>query len=87
MAEFGSTINEEMDIWMRKIRKSILPPDPARVIEFVLRGPATIEHISPLPPLIERIHAEFTAPAVEKLPRLPLTAEPPVFEWLRWVKE
>jgi len=87
MAEFGRTMDEEMRIWMDKLSKSILPPDPARIVKNVLRIPAVVEHIAPVPPLIERIHSEFTEPAIEKLPRLPLTGDAPIQEWEKWIKE
>lgn len=87
MADFGRTINEEMRVWMDKLQKSLLPPDPARIVEAVLEVPATIEHVLPVPPVIERVHSEFTEPMVEKLPRLPLTGDFPIKKWKEWIKE
>jgi len=87
MVEFGRTLQEEINIWKEKIEKSLLPPDPARIVKAALRVPATIEHVSPLPPLIERVHAEFTEKMIEKLPRLPLTGDFPIHEWEKWIKE
>jgi len=87
MPDFGRSVDEEMRIWMDKLNKSLLPPDPARVVKFVLSLPATVEHVSPLPPLIERVHGEFTEKMIEKLPRLPMTGDFPIKEWERWIKE
>lgn len=85
--DFGKTIDEEMKMWMDKLGKSILPPDPLRVVSYVLRIVPTIEHITPLPPLFERIQSEFLEPAIEKLPRLPMTGDAPVQKWEEWIKE
>jgi len=54
----------------KKIERKILPPDPARIIKEILSIPANIEHVTPLPPLIERIHTEVEKLVEEKLPRL-----------------
>jgi len=81
------TLDEEMRIWMEKLTKSVLPPDPLRIVEWILSKPAEVEHIVPLPPLVERIHSEFVEPMIEKLPRLPLTGDAPIEEWLKWKKE
>ena len=82
-----SGMRAEMELWQKKLERGILPPDPARVIKGVLDIPAGVEHITPLPPLIERIHSEFTVPLVEKLPRLPMTSEFPFQKWLEYKKE
>ena len=87
MGDISRTMDEELRIWTEKLTKSVLPPDPARIVKNILRIPAAIEHVSPLPPLIERIHSEFTEPLIEKLPRLPLTGDFPIFEWKKWIKE
>jgi len=88
MPEFGRTLEEELDIWKRKLDHGILPPDPARIIKNILRIPAAIEHaVGILPPLIERVHSEFTEPMIERLPRLPLTCDFPITEWKRWIRE
>jgi len=76
-----------MEEWQRKLERGILPPDPARVIKEILDGPVEIEHVVPVPPLIERIHSEFTVPFIEKLPRLPMTAEFPFKRWLVYKEE
>jgi len=61
----------------KKIEEKILPPDPARLIEFVLSILPSIEHATPLPPLVERVH-RIVRDQVEKLPRLGLMGE---FTW------
>jgi len=53
----------------------------------VLRIPPTVEHVLPVPPVIERVHAEVVKPAIEKAPRLPLTGDFPEFEFLKWIEE
>jgi hypothetical protein len=83
----ASALREIIDKYKEKIESGILPPDPLRVIEFILRGPAAIEHLLPIPPILEYIHSNFTKPIVEALPRLPLTSDYPEFEWLKWLKE
>jgi hypothetical protein len=80
-------IKEVMDIYKSKLEGNILPPDPVRIIEAVLRIPVTIEHLLPIPPILEYVHASFTRPLVESLPRLPMTADFPEFSWLKWIKE
>jgi hypothetical protein len=83
----ASSIREIVDKYKVKIESGILPPDPARIIEFALRIPVTVEHVTPLPPVLEYVHSNFTRPMVEALPRLPLTSDFPEYEWLRWIKE
>jgi len=80
-------ISEIAETYKRKLEAGMLPPDPARVVEYVLRGLPSLEHILPIPPLLEKIHSEVVEPLVEALPRLPLTSEPPKFKWKEWVKE
>ncbi|RLI43486.1 hypothetical protein DRO69_09240 [Candidatus Bathyarchaeota archaeon] len=70
-----------------KIESGILPPDPARIVELILRVPVEVEHLLPIPPVVEYVHSNFTRPLVESLPRLPMTSEPHEFEWLKWIKE
>ena len=82
-----SALKEIIDTYKVKIESGILPPDPARIIEFVLRIPVEVEHLLPIPPVTEYIHTNFTKPMVESLPRLPLTSEPHEFKWLEWIKE
>jgi hypothetical protein len=82
-----SSIREIIDKYKTKIESGILPPDPVRIIEFALRGPITIEHLLPIPPILEYVHTNFTRPMVEALPRLPLTSDFPEYEWLKWIKE
>ena len=81
MASPETTISGIMDTFKRKIEGGVLPPDPARVLKFALDGPVKIEHVLPLPPLIEKVHHELTVPLIEKLPRLPMTAEFPFVKW------
>ena len=72
----------------RKVEASILPPDPARLIAMgIMRIPPYVEHMLPVPPVIETIHSEIVEPIVESLPRLPLTSEPPSITWGVWVRE
>ncbi len=82
-----SGIRDVIDTYKVKLESGILPPDPARVVEIALRIPPTVEHLLPVPPLIEYIHQNVTTPVVESLPRLPMTSEAPVSELLKWVKE
>jgi len=83
----ASSFREIIDRYKEKIEAGILPPDPARIIEFVLRIPVEVEHLLPIPPVLEYVHANFTRPLVEALPRLPMTSEPHEWEWLRWIRE
>lgn len=54
----------------KKIEQKILPPDPARLIMEVLGVIPSVEHATPLPPLIERVHTEVNTFVETKLPRL-----------------
>jgi len=83
----AGAIKEIIDIYKTKLEAGILPPDPARLIEWILRAPVGLEHLLPIPPILEYVHANFTRPLVEALPRLPMTSEPHEFEWLKWIKE
>ncbi|MEM4975869.1 MAG: hypothetical protein QXT64_00920 [Desulfurococcaceae archaeon] len=83
----GTKISELTEAYKRKVESSILPPDPARLVELVLRTLPMIEHMLPVPPILETIHDEVASKLVESLPRLPLTSEPPVIKWKEWVKE
>jgi len=83
----SSSIRDIIDRYKVKLESGILPPDPARIIEFVLRGPIVVEHLLPIPPIIEYVHSNFTHPMIESLPRLPLTSDYPEFEWMKWFKE
>jgi len=82
-----SSVKEIIDTYKTKIEAGIIPPDPARIIEYLLRGPVGIEHLLPIPPVLEYVHAYFTRPMVEALPRLPMTSEPHEYEWMKWIKE
>jgi len=84
---FGGALQEEIDYYKRKIEKSALPPDPLRIVEAVLRGPPAIEHVLPVPPILERVHAEVVKPAIEKAPRLPLTGDFVEPKFLEWIEE
>ena len=75
MAEVESRIREAVSEFESKLREGVLPPDPARVIKQVLEGLPELEHATPLPPLIEKIHRDIGIPLVEKLPRLPMTRD------------
>lgn len=79
-------VSEMIDTYKRKIEAGILPPDPARIVEAILRIPPAIEHTTPLPPILETIHDEVTSKVVESLPRLPMTRAPPVFKWREWIR-
>lgn len=83
----GEKISEITETYKRKVEASIIPPDPLRVVETVMRVPPAIEHMLPIPPLLESIHADVVHPLVESLPRFPLTSEAPEFKWKEWVKE
>jgi len=75
MTEIETSIRDAVSEFERKIREGVLPPDPARIVKEVLEIPAEIEHATPLPPLIEKIHKDIGIPLVEKLPRLPMTRD------------
>ena len=83
----GNALREIMDKYKAKIESGILPPDPARIIEFVLRIAPMLEHLLPIPPILEYVHSNFTQPVVESLPRLPMTSDFPAYEWMKWYKE
>jgi hypothetical protein len=78
---------EIVDKYKSKIEGNVIPPDPLRLVEGILRLPVTVEHVLPIPPVLEYVHSNFTQPLVEALPRLPLTADFPDFKWLEWRKE
>ncbi len=80
-------ITEITETYKRKVEASVIPPDPARIVEYALRIPPTIEHMLPVPPIIESIHDDIVRPLVESLPRFPLTGEPPVAKWKEWIRE
>lgn len=82
-----ASLRDIIEKYKQKIESGILPPDPARLVEFVLRIPVEVEHLLPLPPVLEYIHSNFTHPLVESMPRLPMTSEPHEFKWLEWKKE
>ena len=60
----------------KKLENKILPPDPARIIEGLLSVLPEIEHVTPLPPLLERVHKKVKD-TVEELPRLKQMGEFP----------
>jgi len=70
------------DIMMGKeLTDKILPPDPARILEAILDVPASVEHTTPLPPIIERAHKEVATFIEEKLPRLKQMGEMETRKW------
>ncbi|MCD6418266.1 hypothetical protein J7M00_05735 [bacterium] len=75
MAEIENSIKEATYEFEKKLKEGVLPPDPARIIKEILEIPAEIEHATPLPPLIEKVHKELGEPLIEKLPRLPMTRD------------
>ncbi|MEM1690498.1 MAG: hypothetical protein QXG48_02760 [Thermofilaceae archaeon] len=83
----STKISEITEVYKRKVESNILPPDPARIVEYLMRFAPTIEHMLPVPPIIETVHDEVVSKLVESLPRLPLTSEPPVTKWKEWIKE
>jgi len=83
--EITKPIEELMKLYTEKLSKSILPPDPLRIIKGLLRIPPGIEHILPIPPVLEKVHAEITEPTIEALPRLPLTGDFYVTKFKEWV--
>ena len=81
-------LSKLMELYTRKLKEGgILPPDPLRVAERILRIPVEIEHVLPVPPVLEYIHSRFTEPAVQAAPRLPMTMDFPEFEYLKWIPE
>ena len=78
-------IEELLALYTEKLGKGILPPDPLRILKHLLRIPATVEHILPIPPILEKVHSEITEPVIESLPRLPLTSDFPIHEWKKWL--
>ena len=85
--KISTSITDIVETYKKKIEGGILPPDPARVVCWILSGPAGIEHVVPLPPLIEKIHNEITVPLIESLPRLPMTSDFPFKRWEWWKVE
>jgi hypothetical protein len=83
----ATALRDIIDKYKAKLEGNMLPPDPARIVEFILRIPVVAEHVLPIPPILETIHSSFTRPLVESLPRLPMTADFHEFEWLKWIKE
>lgn len=83
----ATALRDIIDKYKAKLEGNMLPPDPARIVEFILRIPVEAEHVLPIPPILETIHSSFTRPLVESLPRLPMTADFHEFEWLKWIKE
>lgn len=83
----STKLSQLVEKYKSKIEGGILPPDPARMIEFMMRGPPTVEHLLPIPPILETIHEEIVTKIVESLPRLPMTSDHPIIEWLKWIKE
>lgn len=75
MAEIENSLRDVLSEYEEKLREGVLPPDPARVIANILEDIPELEHATPLPPLIEKIHKEIILPLIEKLPRLPLTRD------------
>jgi len=86
-APSAAAINEIMDIYRRKIEGGLLPPDPARIVERILRIPVEIEHAVPVPPILEYAHTKVVKPFVESLPRLPYTSDFHEAAFLAWIKE
>jgi len=80
-------LEEITNAYKRKVESSILPPDPLRIVVNGLRGPVWIEHVLPIPPILETVHSNVTEPLVEKLPRFPLTGDFPIVKWKEWIKE
>lgn len=80
--------SQELDEFFReyekKLKAGILPPDPARVVVEMLSTYPEIEHVLPIPPVIEKVHAEVVEPTIEKLPRLPMTADFPIRAWKKY---
>ncbi|RLE62835.1 MAG: hypothetical protein DRJ47_10105 [Thermoprotei archaeon] len=83
----SSNIKTILDMYKAKLEAGILPPDPLRIIEFMLRIPVEVEHVLPIPPVLEYIHSNFTRPMIEAAPRLPMTSDFHEFEWMKWLRE
>ncbi len=87
MAEIGRRMEEYVREFTEKVKKGVLPPDPLRTLEFVLRTWPSIEHALALPPLVEKLHSEVVEPMIEKAPRLPLTGDYPIIKWKEYRTE
>jgi hypothetical protein len=81
------SVSQLLDLYKEKLEGGILPPDPARTVEALLRVPVSVEHLLPIPPILEKVHSDFTGKLIESLPRLPMTSDFPVTEWRKWIKE
>ena len=73
--DIEGTMRAFIRAYERKLHDGVLPPDPARVAKQVLEKFAEVEHAVPVPPIIEKLHRDVGIPAVESLPRLPLTRD------------
>ena len=78
-------IDEIMEAHREKIQTRPLPPDPARLIVYVLGAGARIEHILPLPPILETIHKKVHNIVEAEMPRLPGTAAPVKEMWGKYI--
>lgn len=87
MTDIEGGLRETFREWMRKVESGLLPPDPARTVKAILDVPVEIEHVVPVPPLLEKVHSEVTVNLIEKLPRLPMTGEFPYKEWKFYKRE
>jgi hypothetical protein len=81
------SVSQMLDLYKEKLEGGVLPPDPARIVEALLRVPVGVEHLLPIPPVLEKVHSEFTEKLTESLPRFPMTSDCPVVEWKKWIKE
>jgi len=82
--EITKPIEELMRLYTEKLTKGVLPPDPLRIVRYVLTVPIVVEHVLPIPSVLEKVHAEITEPTIEALPRLPLTGDFPITRWKEW---
>lgn len=82
----GDALRQILDEFKAKIEAGVLPPDPAEVIDYLLSIGAALEHVIPVPPLIEYIQVNVVDPFAASLPKLPLTATFPKEEWLKYTK-
>jgi hypothetical protein len=81
-----NALNEIMRNYEEKIKNELLPPDPANLADVLLRIPVELEHMIPIPPVLGYLHENYVEPALEALPKLPMTSTVPPESFLRYFK-
>jgi hypothetical protein len=81
MVEIGRAISDVTHGFERKIKHG--PPEAPDIVNKALSIPADVEHDSPLPPLVERVHRDITQPVLYRMPRI-LSSGPGMFDRLRF---